>query len=79
MNPFRDLPPMPTAVMLAATMRETGLTDQRGERNELAVARVDFVDVVGDHRTMDFTPELAMDLLRQLANFITQVGVQGRP
>lgn len=75
----QQVPPMPIRVDLSATLRETGLINHLGRPDEIAVARVDFYDFMGETRTMDFTPELAMDLLRQLATFVTQVGCQGRP
>lgn len=63
-------PPMPAAVGLHATVRDLGSQEQ-------VVARVHMQDVVGEVRTVDLSPEVAMALLVQLAQFIRQTGVEG--
>lgn len=63
-------PPMPRFAQLYATVRDMGSSD-------FAVARVAFTDPVGERMTMDFTPDVALDLAVQLLMFVKQVGVRG--
>lgn len=58
---------MPVSVFTAATVREVGV-------REILVARTEFADVMGEIRTMDFTAELALELIGQLVPFLRQVG-----
>lgn len=60
----RELPPMPAATRLYATLR-----------NDQPVARITFTDPVGDTLELDFTPETLMDLLVQSGKFIQQTGL----
>lgn len=66
--PFRDEPPMPADTVLHATIRDP-------EGREVPVARVDFVDVLGERVTMDFDARRAMKLAVQLLAFVQQVGL----
>lgn len=61
MRPF-ELPPMPTGVSVAATLR-----------NDAPVAELEFVDVTGDARVIQLSPEIALDLMIQLAKFYHQI------
>lgn len=59
--------PMPSSVELAATVRDLG-------SHEVPVAVVTFADVLGDARSLDLEPTVAIDLLVKLAQFVRQLG-----
>lgn len=60
---------MPSDTVLHAAMRDP-------EGREVPVARVRFVDVLGDQREMDFDAAMAMKLAMQLLTFVQQVGLE---
>lgn len=62
---------MPTRATVTASVRDIGSL-------EVPVANVTFHDVLGDARTVDLDPTLAMDLIVKLSEFVRQTGVPGR-
>lgn len=62
---------MPADTTLHATIRDP-------EGREVPVARVDFVDVMGEHLVLDFDARRAMNLAVQLLAFVQQVGLDPR-
>lgn len=59
---------MPVSCGLAATVRNLGSREE-------VVARVTFMDPIGDVYAMDFTPTTALELAHDLLTFVRQVGV----
>lgn len=66
MSGLRELPPMPSAVRLYATVR-------LGPGVEMPVAEIEFVDVLGDVRLIHLAPTEAVTLMVELAKFTQQL------